>query len=305
MTMTLDTHAQAWADYWSDAASTGTGCLPDGVKSVENVQAAAWKSFAAQLPNNAQLLDLATGDGRVMSWIIEARPDVTALGIDYAPQLPNPPKGTKTMCGISMESLPLETNSVDAVTSQFGIEYSNLDRAAAELARVLKPQGKVGLLMHHPDSPIVAHNVQRSEAIRWVLNEAKIIDRAKQILESKADGRIVSTTAIAEISVRGTHQFGQNSPAWEIAEAVRLTVHSATPKRLLPAERMLNMILSKARAELARIDALRNAVSSVPDTEIVIDTLSTYDLKPTLDQKLQTVGEDNPFATFCTFQPIG
>src|SRR3546814_17486242 len=54
--------------------------------------------------------------------------------------------------GVSAEALPFEDNSFDLVTSQYGIEYCDDVRTTPEVARVLAPDGRVALLLHHADS---------------------------------------------------------------------------------------------------------------------------------------------------------
>ena len=64
----------AWDRFWADDRQTGGGgCLPSADNRIEQVQAEAWRAFAVELPKHARVLDLGTGDGRVMRWMIEAR----------------------------------------------------------------------------------------------------------------------------------------------------------------------------------------------------------------------------------------
>src|SRR3546814_5678640 len=54
--------------------------------------------------------------------------------------------------GVFAEALPFDDNSFDLVTSQYGIEYCDDVRTTPEVARVLAPDGRVALLLHHADS---------------------------------------------------------------------------------------------------------------------------------------------------------
>lgn len=64
-----------------------------------------------------------------------------------------------------MESLPFGNSSFDAGVSQFGLEYSDVPSAAAELHRILSPGASVACLLHHADSPIAAQSRRRNQAL--------------------------------------------------------------------------------------------------------------------------------------------
>ena len=50
------------------------------------------------------------------------------------------------------ENLPFDNNSFDVVLSTFGVMFTpNQDKAAAELLRVCRPKGKIGLANWTPD----------------------------------------------------------------------------------------------------------------------------------------------------------
>jgi SAM-dependent methyltransferase len=64
-----------------------------------------------------------------------------------------------------VEALPFAERRFDAVVSQFGFEYGHTGKAADELARVLVPDGRVSLLVHHAESTVVAVNRARLDAL--------------------------------------------------------------------------------------------------------------------------------------------
>ena len=110
----------AWGEFWArQQAGSGGGCLPDGWRGIDAVQRRAWQTFAETLPDHAAILDLATGDGRVMRWMLEARPDLHCSGVDLAPPRPPAKEGAKVHPGVAMEDLPFEAAAFDAVVSQF------------------------------------------------------------------------------------------------------------------------------------------------------------------------------------------
>ena len=116
-----------WGEFWKRNAAAGArgaangeggGCLPQRWAAIENAQKGAWTGFVRQLPEGARVLDLATGDSRVLRWMKAARPDLALTGIDLAPQLPPPPAGISTQSGIAMEALPFDDASFDAVATE-------------------------------------------------------------------------------------------------------------------------------------------------------------------------------------------
>ena len=56
---------------------------------------------------------------------------------------------------INIQKLPFDDCVFDAVTSQFGLEYSNLSLSTPELVRVLKHKGQFMFVMHHENSEVV------------------------------------------------------------------------------------------------------------------------------------------------------
>src|SRR5690606_2563076 len=53
---------------------------------------------------------------------------------------------------VQAEELPFEYGAFSLAVSQYGIEYSDLDRSLAELARTVRPGGSIAVLVHHQGS---------------------------------------------------------------------------------------------------------------------------------------------------------
>lgn len=252
--------SEAWGAFWArNTGADGGGCLPERWAAIEDAQKAAWLEFLADLPQGAQVLDLATGDGRVLRWMHEARGDLALTGIDLAPELPPAPEGTQTRGGIAMEALPFDDASFDGVVSQFGFEYGDVDKAAQEIARVLAPSGKVGLMVHRGDGPILEHNLARRGAIDWVMREQEVGTVVRNALTAPNGGAQVAAQVAAALSMLGASKFGEGTPAWEIPEAMRRAVllgQFAGPQSVMEA---ITAIEDQARNELGRIASLERA----------------------------------------------
>ncbi|MGI9019564.1 MAG: class I SAM-dependent methyltransferase [Solirubrobacterales bacterium] len=101
-------------------------------------------------------LDVATGTGEIAIRAAKGGADVT--GLDLAPDLLETARSRADDAGAEVsfeqgdaENLPYEDGSFDTVTSSFGVMFAPDHAAAgAELGRVCKPGGRLGLLTWHP-----------------------------------------------------------------------------------------------------------------------------------------------------------
>ena len=107
-----------------------------------------------------QVLDIACGAGNVAIPAAKAGADVT--GVDITPILLERGAENAAAAGVSVdwieadaEALPFPDASFDVVTSAVGIMFCpNHERAAAELVRVCRPGGHIGLVAWTPEGLI-------------------------------------------------------------------------------------------------------------------------------------------------------
>lgn len=270
----MNDDAKAWGDFWaSNAGGNANGCLPARWAEIEEAQKLAWDRFIRQAPDQARVLDLATGDGRVLRWLREGRGDLKLSGIDLAPELPPAPEGTETRGGVAMEDLPFEAQSFDAVVSQFGFEYGDLGSVSGEIARVLRPGGRVGLMVHRGDGPILAHNLARKAAIDWVLGDADVTGAVTRALDAPQAGPQVAAQVAAAIALIGANKFGSTSPAWEIAEALRRACVMGDGEGTSSIIPVIGAVRDQAANEVARIASLARACAAADDRENMVAAL--------------------------------
>ena len=106
---------------------------------------------AMDLYSGARVLDVAAGNGNATLAAARRWCDVTST--DYVPALLEAGKRRAEADGFQVtfkeadaENLPFDDNSFDAVVSTFGVMFTpNQERAAAEMLRVCKSSGKIGL----------------------------------------------------------------------------------------------------------------------------------------------------------------
>lgn len=112
---------------------------------------------ALDLRAGQKVLDVAAGNGNVTLAAARRWCDVTST--DYVPALLARGKARAEAEGWNIEfmeadaeALPFKDNSFDAVVSSYGVMFTpNQDKAAAELLRVCKSGGKIGLANWTPE----------------------------------------------------------------------------------------------------------------------------------------------------------
>lgn len=272
--MTSKPSQDPWGDFWAinargGAGSGGNGCLPQRWAAIERVLSAQWQGFADIVAQGADVLDLATGDGRVMGWMRARRPDLECIGVDLSPSLPPPPEGTQSRAGIAMEALPFEDGSMGAVVSQFGFEYGSVAKVTAEIARVLAPGGRVGLIVHRGDGPILEHNRQRRAELMWALKEKGVARKVRTRLKTDPNAIDHAASFAERTAGQGAKKFGQSSPAWEIPEAIRRSCLMGRRSGAASIIETIDQIEGHAVNELGRIGSLARACATADRRDAV------------------------------------
>ncbi|MGQ7828437.1 class I SAM-dependent methyltransferase [Altererythrobacter sp. Z27] len=269
---------------------------------IDAAQQAAWHSFSKSLPKSAQVLDLATGDGKVMRWLLAARRDLKLTGTDSAEQLPEPPRGTKIRPGIRMESLPFPDGRFHAVTSQFGFEYGDIEIVAGEAARVLRQGGTLAILTHRKDGPILAHNLKQREQLRWALEERDLPAIAKRSLQLRSAGVALIPQQIADAPAEGARTYGPQSVAWNIAEAIKQSLVMGARDHPANVARLIDSIVSKAQNELGRIASLESACETTTDAKRFDSAMASAEFEVIAHEPLFEDGKSQPFADFRSYR---
>ena len=112
---------------------------------------------ALDLRSGSKVLDVAAGNG--MASLAAARRWCEVTSTDYVPALLERGRARAEAEGMEIEfreadaeNLPFADSSFDTIISTFGVMFTpNQDKAAAELLRVCKPKGTIGLANWTPD----------------------------------------------------------------------------------------------------------------------------------------------------------
>ena len=175
----------AWSRYWQQGALHS---LPDDFDgNYAGPIRAFWLRQFAPLTADQCMLDIGTGNGALPQLLCVAHADAMPRvdAIDLAEVAPAWLASQPTACrdalhfhsGTSAETLPFADASFDLAVSQYGFEYCNLDSAIQELARVLKPAGRLALLMHHRDSRLAEVAREELRLSDWLLQSSGLLDR--------------------------------------------------------------------------------------------------------------------------------
>jgi SAM-dependent methyltransferase len=112
---------------------------------------------AVDLRSSDTVLDVAAGNGNAS--LAAARRFANVTSSDYVPELLEDGMRRAAADGLAMitrvadaEKLPFDNGVFDVVLSTYGVMFApNQERAAAELLRVVKPGGRIGLANWTPD----------------------------------------------------------------------------------------------------------------------------------------------------------
>lgn len=179
---------QHWSKYWASGALTS---LPEDFReNYDGEVAEFWRSQFNTLLPASTIVDLCCGNGAIALLAARhARQAATAWQITAvdAADLPAaqlkarwPSYGAELQSihflgGTPIEQLPLLPSTVDLACSQFGLEYCDLAAAGLAIHRVLKPNGRLALVSHEPNSDVFSTmNAEAKDYLR--LHETGLIE---------------------------------------------------------------------------------------------------------------------------------
>jgi ubiquinone/menaquinone biosynthesis C-methylase UbiE len=199
----------SWSRFWTTSTITA---LPEMFPA--GYDGAMLDFWTAQLDGEfGHIVDLATGNGALV-WIahgIQARQvrparisGVDLADIDPFTALNKSPEDYPTVSFIgktSADSLPFADRSIDVVVSQYGIEYSDLDKTIAEIARVLSNSGKMCVILHDEESVIVKGMANKLIHCRDLLADHEFHEQTRAFIELQ--GKFAD---VAELQVSTEYQ---------------------------------------------------------------------------------------------------
>lgn len=181
--------AKHWTNYWQK------GTVTTFHKKFENNYDGEiklhWNEVFGELKEGSCVVDLGTGNGALLSlldeFLVENTKSVKAYGIDFAELNVEIISKIKSLDIVLKEKTFIEDtglleDSIDLVVSQYGVEYSNLDKTVIELDRILKPKSKISFIMHNESSQIIKEGSQTLDQIDLVNSKLKLVTIIREML---------------------------------------------------------------------------------------------------------------------------
>lgn len=181
--------SQHWSEYWEQGHLTSFGTDFSG--NYAGTLKYIWLPIFKELRPNFEVLDIATGNGALplllKNYLDESNINGRVRGVDIAKIQPikfdaDSSIEIELIGEVNCESLPF-SDPVDLVTSQFGIEYSNLSASLITVANILKTGGRLSLVCHHHNSMIIIRNKQVLLLIQSVTAK-KLIEKLYSLADS-------------------------------------------------------------------------------------------------------------------------
>ncbi|GEA11769.1 methyltransferase domain-containing protein [Alteromonas sp. KUL49] len=268
-----------WSNYWKQGHLNSFGDSAND--NYRGVIETSWTQFFADYSNEKDtIVDIGTGNGALIDIAVNGATGSSCqfIGVDYAalnirPELHK--NNVQFLEKTNAESLPLEDSSIAAVISQFGIEYTNFNKSIPEIARVLKPKGRVNFVIHYSNSSIVKPNRDIFLALQLVKGDKGLLGLLKDLVEAiNTQGK---QSALAE-RVRATLNerlsnisnknglVGTNFPAFLRAILNPSLTHD---KKLM----MFGMYESEMNNQFERLDDLLQASKTDEEVSSLCDLL--------------------------------
>ncbi len=173
-----------WDHFWQ----SGEAACCDGRVHPEHADriASVWRDVFDAVTSRMLVLDVCTGNGAVLELARAsgAAALIQAIGLDSARTRPEAVV-TDALSFVrgSADALPFAAASFDIVTSQFGVEYTPVERSVPELLRVMKPGGTAWLVIHAADGVTAATASAQLADLYELLDETAIFGAAAEALE--------------------------------------------------------------------------------------------------------------------------
>ena len=193
--------SEHWSRFWKQGYITTFGASL--AHNYDGPVRAFWTGVFGDLAPGTRILDIATGNGAVATLaaqIGEARgrgfevtgSDIAEIseGVQADPATERLRRCVDFHSHAPCESLPFGDDAFDLAVSQFGFEYSDRDKALAEIRRVLRPEGRFVAICHHADSGLIRDSRRELEVYRAALDEFDLFERLQRYFVNLGRGSL-------------------------------------------------------------------------------------------------------------------
>ncbi|MEM6639010.1 MAG: class I SAM-dependent methyltransferase [Pseudomonadota bacterium] len=306
---------ERWDAYWKHGFLTS--CADAFQGNYGGAIARHWEQIFADIKRGEHVLDVCTGNGAVAALAarhgLQRGLDLTVTGIDLAAIEPDRALAAtpELLDAIQFhgrtpaQDTGLASQSIDLAVGQYALEYTPLPQTLDELARVVRPGGRLAFVLHDQSSVILettreelAHR-ERLAPPDDVLSAAAAL--ATAVAQARHAGRSPNDEPAAERA-----RLALNAVAADTADAARQSAHPEIlmtalghAKRLFESGSAGNpaaipTALASARHEIEanfeRLDDLMAAAATVAERSTFFDQLCTAGFEV---EKKGHVKEDN------------
>lgn len=250
----------------------------------------AWIEFFSILPENARILDVGTGNGAVAQiaaetalargrhWEIHAADLARIDPFRDVPDARNRLAGIAFHGGVATEELPFESQSFDAVSGHYALEYTRTEAALRQVHRVLKGGGDAQFIMHHANSSLVRRATESLQEADLVFGQAKLFRRVHRLVTIQRPVPADTQKATAELRA-AIHEVKQGLlQASQVGAGELLGVALDAAHKLLIARKQMDPLsigqeVDRAEAELRasvrRLHDLARHARTEQDMELI------------------------------------
>ena len=255
----------AWTTYWASGAlhSCATSFSGNYAWQLE----AFWQQVFSHLPEAARVADLCCGNAPLGKLLLESPHAARVARIDAVDMADIAPPwvaafgdatGLHVHPRVDVTALPFAPATFDLCMSQYGIEYAG-EAAFAEVARVLRPGGRLAAVLHHAESLPVRIAKSECTQLHWLLSASGLYPCAAAMIAPMA--RIGTEQGRAELmrdSTANTTRAAFNQALQTLNTRIQTQPHPA----VLVEQRQW---LMKLLGEVPRIgiEPARNALDSL------------------------------------------
>lgn len=293
----MNHQSQAWDNYWRGRKGDGASALA-GIEHDEEL-ATFWDGALGPLPKDRPLLDLACGAGTVLRHA--ARLGFSRLtGADYSPAAIDAlkaavPDADGIIC--SADETPFSDAAYTTVVSQFGLEYADRLAAAAEVSRLLVPNGQFVALCHLEGGAIHAE-VKAHHADCRTLDESGYIPQSKALFTAVFAGDAAAMQQAQEIMAPAREAVaaliipGRQSLAAHLTSGTAQLWDNRAKYALGDILGWLDGMEQQRAAFEARMTSMMAATLSESDARAILDELARGGCEAQPLERLQLGGED-------------
>ena len=263
-----------WRNYWKEDRIAS--CVPENPATAQEIDA-RWLRFFGELADDSRILDVATGNGVLLSHAATAAETAgkhfLLTGIDladinplrYVSKLPKGLGQARFIGRVAAEKLPFPDACFDTVVSQYGLEYADLEAALAEVERVLVAGGQLHWLAHSTESMVVAQNKDQSKQVDFLLSPGSPMQAMRRLVAKIQKQRNVqhSLSKLGSSLQKAEGYCNDNPPAAIVREVCTEIAHTAQRWQAYDPGDLVKMLDDSKQRLMAHRQRINDLLASV------------------------------------------